>query len=45
MAFIIKTGTVYEPWHFNYVGKTAAKEMYDSSVCLEEYFKKTMSRI
>lgn len=27
----------YEPWHFRYVGKTAAKEIYESGACLEEY--------
>lgn len=26
-----------EPWHYRYVGKDAAKEIYDSSLCLEEY--------
>ncbi|OZI12577.1 D-Ala-D-Ala carboxypeptidase VanY [Bacillaceae bacterium SAS-127] len=31
------TGTVYEPWHYRYVGKDAAREMYTQKVCLEEY--------
>ena len=31
------TGIIYEPWHFRYVGKTFAKEIYDSGLCLEEY--------
>ena len=31
------TGITYEPWHFRYVGKTAAKEITESGVCLEEY--------
>lgn len=31
------TGIGYEPWHYRYVGKTAAKEIYDAGVCLEEY--------
>ncbi len=31
------TGIIYEPWHYRYVGKTAAKEIYDSGICLEEY--------
>ncbi len=31
------TGVVYEPWHYRYVGKQAAKEIYQSGVCLEEY--------
>lgn len=33
------TGITYEPWHFRYVGKEAAKEIYDSGVCLEEYLE------
>lgn len=31
------TGVIYEPWHLRYVGREAAKEIYDSGVCLEEY--------
>ena len=31
------TGVGNEPWHFRYVGKEAAKEMYESNLCLEEY--------
>lgn len=31
------TGVIYEPWHFRYVGKQAAKEIYQSGQCLEEY--------
>lgn len=31
------TGTIYEPWHFRYVGKELAKELYDSGLCMEEY--------
>jgi len=31
------TGTDYEPWHYRYVGGDAAKEIYESGVCLEEY--------
>lgn len=31
------TGTIYEPWHYRYVGKEAAKEIYEQGVCLEEY--------
>lgn len=31
------TGITYEPWHFRYVGAEAAKEIFDSGVCLEEY--------
>ncbi|MBQ2758231.1 MAG: M15 family metallopeptidase [Clostridia bacterium] len=31
------TGYSYEPWHIRYVGKTAAKDIYESGLCLEEY--------
>ena len=31
------TGISYEPWHYRYVGKKAAKEIYDLGLCLEEY--------
>ena len=31
------TRVIYEPWHFRYVGKQAAKEIYQSGQCLEEY--------
>ncbi len=31
------SGWTYEPWHFRYVGKTAAREMYAKGLVLEEY--------
>ena len=31
------TGTAYEPWHYRYVGKNAAEEIYHQGICLEEY--------
>lgn len=31
------TGIDYEPWHYRYVGKSAAREIYNSGECLEEY--------
>lgn len=31
------TGIYYEPWHYRYVGKDAAKEMFERDVCFEEY--------
>ena len=31
------TGIDYEPWHYRYVGKSAAGEIYHSGECLEEY--------
>jgi len=33
------TGIYYEPWHYRYVGKEAAKEIYEKDICLEEYIK------
>lgn len=33
------TGISYEPWHYRYVGKEAAKEIYESGICLEEYLE------
>ncbi|MDD3340951.1 MAG: M15 family metallopeptidase [Bacilli bacterium] len=34
------TGFKYEPWHYRYVGKKAAKEIYDKKITLEEYLDK-----
>lgn len=31
------TGFMYESWHFRYVGKEIAKEIYETGVTLEEY--------
>jgi len=31
------TGISFEPWHFRYVGKNAAKYMYDHELTLEEF--------
>ena len=33
------TGIIYEPWHYRYVGKTVAKEIYERGICLEEYLE------
>lgn len=33
------TGISYEPWHYRYVGKEAAREIYEQGVCLEEYLE------
>lgn len=33
------TGFSYESWHFRYVGKTAAKEITEQGITLEEYLK------
>lgn len=32
------TGIIYEPWHFRYLGTKLAKEVYESGLCLEQYF-------
>lgn len=34
------TGIVYEPWHYRYVGREAASEIYHENICLEEYLEK-----
>lgn len=31
------TGVINEPWHYRYVGKEAALEIYTQEICLEEY--------
>lgn len=31
------TGIIYEPWHYRYVGKDAAKEITEQDITLEEY--------
>ena len=33
------TGIIYEPWHYRYVGKERAKQIYDSGLCLEEWLR------
>ena len=33
------TGIIYEPWHYRYVGKQVAQEIYESGLCLEEYLE------
>lgn len=33
------TGYQYEPWHIRYVGLTAAKEIYEQNLTLEEYLQ------
>ena len=33
------TGTANEPWHYRYVGKKAAKEIYENGWTLEEYIQ------
>jgi len=31
------TGIIYEPWHYRYVGREVAAEIYELDICLEEY--------
>jgi len=33
------TGIIYEPWHYRYLGKDLAKEVFESGLCLEEYLE------
>ena len=33
------TGITYEPWHYRYVGREAAEEIYAGQMTLEEYLK------
>ena len=32
------TGIIYEPWHLRYLGMELALEIYESGLCMEEYF-------
>ena len=31
------TGIIYEPWHYRYVGKDVAQEIFNRGITLEEY--------
>lgn len=33
------TGIIYEPWHYRYVGREDAEQIYTQDVCLEEYLE------
>lgn len=33
-----QTGYIYEPWHVRYVGTDKAAKIYNSGLCLEEYY-------
>lgn len=35
------TGIIYEPWHYRYVGRKYAEELYRLGLCLEEYLERT----
>jgi len=34
------TGYDFEPWHYRYVGRYHATQMYEQGLCLEEYLRK-----
>lgn len=36
------TGIIYESWHYRFVGKTHAKLMKESRLCLEEYLQQEL---
>lgn len=36
------TGIEYEPWHFRYVGRFHATQIYNSGLCLEEYHEQML---
>lgn len=33
------TGIIYEPWHFRYLGKELAKELFEAQLTVEEYME------
>ena len=33
------TGIISEPWHYRYVGKEAAEDIYESGLCLEQWLE------
>lgn len=33
------TGYIYEPWHYRFIGLYHAEKVYNSDLCLEEYFE------
>ncbi len=33
------TGIIYEPWHYRYVGRESAADIYESGLCLEEWLE------
>ena len=34
------TGIIYEPWHYRYLGRDMARDVYESGLCLEEFLKR-----
>ena len=39
-----QTGIIYEPWHYRYVGKEYAREIFRMGVTLEEYLQRREGR-
>lgn len=39
-----KTHTIYEPWHFRYVGRANAEEIEKSGLCLEDFIRQKMGK-
>ena len=37
------TGVIYEPWHYRFVGKEAAREIHEKGITLEEYLEMNVS--
>ena len=33
------TGIIYEPWHYRYVGREVAEDIFNSGLCLEDYLE------
>ena len=38
------TGFNFEPWHFRYVGRVLAQELYQNGLTLEEYHRQKLAR-
>ena len=38
------TGFNFEPWHFRYVGRVLAQEIYQNGLTLEEYHRQKPAR-
>ena len=38
------TGVVFEPWHYRYVGVSAAREIMSRGICLEEFLREKTAR-
>ena len=34
------TGIIYEPWHYRYLGRDMARDVYESGLCSEEFLER-----